>query len=89
MSGRDVSRLGVVEAVVREHGVKAFEHLRRIGEIEPSLRQRLLALGFIEGDLHLDCVPPINHAVNIWRYKKYRATVGFGAPAIVTYVPRR
>ena len=54
--------LAIFEAVVCEHGMKAFEHLHRVGEIEASPRQRLLALGLVEGDLHLIYVPPINPA---------------------------
>src|SRR6516164_10359450 len=61
MTGRDVARLAVGEAIVREHGMKALEHLRRIGEIEPALPQRPLALGLVEDDLHGINVPPFNH----------------------------
>jgi len=66
MTGRDIASLAVLEAIVREHGVKALEHLRRIGEVEPPLPQGPLALGLVEGDLHAINVPPINRGVNIY-----------------------
>src|SRR5712664_2731818 len=58
MTGRDVARLAVVEAIVREYGVKALDDLRRVGEIEPTLPQGPLTLGLVEGDLHrIKCTP--------------------------------
>jgi hypothetical protein len=45
MTGRDVARPAVVEAIVREYRVTALEELRRVGEIEPTLPQGPLALG--------------------------------------------
>src|SRR6516225_8606160 len=66
MTGRDIASLAVLEAIVREHGVKALEHFRRIGEVEPPLPQGPLALGLVEGDLHAINVPPINRGVNIY-----------------------
>ena len=71
ITGREVPPLAIFEAIVREHGMKAFEHLCRVGEIEASLRQRLLALGLVEGDLNLIYVPPINPASqHLWGVQK-------------------
>src|SRR5215831_6702027 len=70
MTGRDITWLAVVEAVVCEDRVKALEHLRRIGEIEPALPQCPLALGLVEGDLHGINVHPFNQgSQHLWGYR--------------------
>jgi uncharacterized membrane protein YccC len=54
----DQAGFTVIASAILARCVQAGEHLRRIGEVEPSLRQGLGPLGRVEGDAHAFSVVP-------------------------------